>query len=119
MLERRQHRRGRVYYGGRLAFDQRGSTLDCIVRNFSDGGARVQMGHAVLLAGAVDLIIERKGMAYLSRMVWRRGNEAGLVFSQPRAVRETLSLEWSLRLRASERANRGLRRLVEQLRCEF
>ena len=119
MLDRRKHWRGRVYYGGRLAFNQRGSTLDCLVRDFSDGGARVQMSHAMLLAGAVDLTIECKGMSYLSQMVWRRGSEAGLVFTQPRPVQQAMSLEWSLRLRASERANRGLRRLVEQLRCEY
>jgi hypothetical protein len=119
MLDRRKHWRGRVYYGGRLAFNQRGSTLDCIVRDFSDGGARVQMGHAMVLAGIVDLTIESKGVAYLSKLVWRRDNDAGFHFIQPRPVREAMSLEWSLRLNASERANRQLRRWVDQLRCEY
>jgi hypothetical protein len=40
MMDRREAFRGRVYYGGRLAFNDRKSTLDCIVRNFSQAGAR-------------------------------------------------------------------------------
>jgi hypothetical protein len=119
MLERRRHHRGRVYYGGRIAFNKRSSTIDCIVRNFSDGGARVQMCSSMVLAGTVDLVIERKGTAYLSQMVWRHGNDAGFAFTQPRQMREAMSLEWALRLDASERANRSLRRMVDQLRSEF
>lgn len=51
-------------------------------------------------------------------MVWRRRNEVGLVFRQPRPVREAMSLDWALRLRASERANRALRQHIATLRSE-
>ena len=36
MLERRQHPRNRVYYGGMIAFNARNSTLACVVRNVSN-----------------------------------------------------------------------------------
>jgi hypothetical protein len=118
MLDRRQHARGRVYYGGRIAFNGRASTMDCVVRNFSDAGAKVEFAHPVILAGEIDLTIERKGLAFLARMVWRRRNEVGLVFRQPRPVREAMSLDWALRLRASERDNRALRQHIATLRSE-
>lgn len=60
MLERRRHFRGRVYYGGRITFNQRSSTMDCIVRNFSDSGAKVNVAHACLLSDDIDLTIPRK-----------------------------------------------------------
>ena len=42
MLERRQYPRNRVYYGGMVAFNARNSTLDCVVRNFSLRGAKIE-----------------------------------------------------------------------------
>jgi hypothetical protein len=42
MLERRQHPRNRVYYGGMIAFNARNSTLACVVRNVSNRGAKIE-----------------------------------------------------------------------------
>ncbi|CAN5300600.1 hypothetical protein BH11PSE4_BH11PSE4_16030 [soil metagenome] len=119
MLDRRRHARGRVYYGGRIAFNGRGSTMDCIVRNFSDAGAKVEFAYPTLFMGQVDLTVQRKGLAFLARMVWRRKNEVGFAFSHPRPVQEAMSLDWALRLRASERANRALRRQNAELRSGY
>ena len=120
MLDRRRHVRGRVYYGGRIAFNGRSSTMDCIVRNFSDAGAKLEFAHPAILSGEVDLSIERKGMAFFARMVWRRRNEVGFAFRQPHPLHgEGMTLDWALRLRASERANRALRQHVATLRSEY
>ena len=40
MSERRKLPRSRVYYGGTVAFNDRNSTLACVVRNFSKLGAQ-------------------------------------------------------------------------------
>ncbi|NVN86670.1 MAG: PilZ domain-containing protein [Rhodopseudomonas sp.] len=84
MLDRRKISRGRVYYGGRIAFNQRKSTIDCIVRNFSPSGAKVELAPAANLPDEVDLTIERKGLAVLARMVWRHQDQAGFAFRNPR-----------------------------------
>ena len=42
MLDRRQLPRNRVYYGGRVAFNSRSSTVDRVVRNFSLFGAKIE-----------------------------------------------------------------------------
>lgn len=115
MLERRQDFRGRVYYGGRLAFNDRKSTLDCIVRNFSQVGAKIEINETAILPDELDVMIERRSVAFLARIVWRREHEAGLVFRNPRHLNATIPLDAALRIRASERANKMLRLRVEQL----
>lgn len=119
MMDRREAFRGRVYYGGRLAFNDRKSTLDCIVRNFSQAGARVEINEAAILPDELDIMIERRSVAFLARVVWRQEHEAGLVFRNPRHLNATISLDWALRVRASERANKALRAQVGQLRTGY
>lgn len=119
MRERRREFRGRVYYGGRLAFNDRQSTLDCIVRNFSQAGARVDVNEAAILPDELDLAIERRSVAFLARIVWRRRHEIGLAFGNPAHLKTSMTLDWALRVRAGERANKALRAQVEQLRAGY
>ena len=42
MSERRRLFRNRVYYRGLIAFNARHSTLECVVRNFSPFGAKIE-----------------------------------------------------------------------------
>jgi hypothetical protein len=118
MLDRRQGFRGRVYYGGVIAFNARNSTMDCLIRNFSPFGAKVEFANTALLPDEVDLTIARKGFCCLARIVWRRANQAGFAFRNPKQVSAPMPLDWAIRLRASERARRSLQARVEQLSSE-
>ncbi|ABD88862.1 PilZ domain-containing protein [Rhodopseudomonas palustris] len=116
MLERRQHFRGRVFCGGRIAFNERESSIDCIVRNLSSCGAKVEFNNAAVVPDHVDLTITRKSVGFLARIVWCRQDQAGLEFhgfSQRHAERP---LDLTLRLRATERADQSLRAQLERLR---
>ena len=42
MIERRQNARARVIYSGVIAYDERRSTMDCVIRNFSEDGVKVE-----------------------------------------------------------------------------
>ena len=119
MLERRQLPRGRVYYGGIVAFNARSSTLTCVVRNFSPFGARIEFEHSALLPDEVDFEIERKGIPCSARLVWRDRSAAGLVFSDMSEARGVIPLGLARKLRASERANRQLQSRLDQLRSEY
>ncbi|KIZ36464.1 MULTISPECIES: PilZ domain-containing protein [Rhodopseudomonas] len=119
MLDRRQIFRGRVYYGGRIAFNARKSTLDCIVRNFSPAGARVELSASAMLPDEVDFTIPCKGQAFLARMIWRRQDDAGFEFRYPRRLHGTVPLDWTLRLRASEHARRSLQQRLDRLSSEL
>lgn len=122
MLERRQFPRNRVYYGGMVAFNARNSTLACVVRNFSQRGAKIEFENSAVLPDRVDFEIERRGLSCFARLVWRDHNAAGLVFSDvQKPVQETsdvIPLDWARKLRATERTNRKLRSRLEQLLSE-
>ena len=122
MLDRRQHPRNRVYYGGMVAFNARNSTLACVVRNVSQRGARIEFENSAMLPDRVDFEIERRGLSCQAHLVWRDRNAAGLAFSTVQeAVRETgdvISLDLARKLRATERANRKLHSRLDQLLSE-
>ena len=118
MLERRQHPRNRVYYGGMVAFNARNSTLDCVVRNFSQRGAKIEFENSAMLPDQVDFEVARRGLSCLARLVWRDQNAAGLFFSEAREMGDVVSLDWARKLRASERTNRRLKSRLDQILSE-
>jgi hypothetical protein len=118
VLERRQHPRNRVYYGGMVAFNARNSTLDCLVRNFSQRGAKIEFENSAILPDRVDFEVARRGLSCLARLVWRDQNTAGLAFSEEREMGDVVSLDWARKLRASERTNRRLKSRLDQILSE-
>ncbi len=122
MLERRRFPRNRVYYGGMVAFNARNSTLACVVRNFSQRGAKIEFENSAVLPDRVDFDVERRGLSCRARLVWRDRNAAGLMFSDvQRPVQETsdvIPLDWARKLRATEQENRKLRSRLDQILSE-
>ena len=116
MFEQRLQPRNRVYYGGMVAFNARGSTFACVVRNIF--GAKIECEGAALVPDEVDFEIKRKGISCLARMVWRNRDEAGLVFANVHERPDVVPLAWAQKLRETERANRKLRSRVDQLLSE-
>lgn len=119
MSERRKLPRSRVYYGGKVAFNDRRSTLACVVRNFSQFGARIEFENPALVPDEVDFEIERKGISCLARLVWRDRFAAGLAFAGVSESGGVVALNWARKLRDSERANRQLQSRLDQLRSEY
>ena len=118
MLERRRHLRNRVYYGGMVAFNARNSTLACVVRNFSQRGAKIEFENSTMLPDRVDFEIERRSLSCRAHLVWRDQNAAGLMFSEEREMGDVVSLDWARKLRASERTNRRLKSRLDQILSE-
>ena len=122
MLERRQHPRNRVYYGGMVAFNARNSTLACVVRNFSQRGAKIEFENSAVIPDRIDFEIARRGLSCLARLVWRDRNAAGLMFSDVQKpvqlTSDVIPLDWARKLRATERENRKLRSRLDQILSE-
>ena len=118
MLDRRQLPRNRVYYGGRVAFNARNSTIACVVRNFSMFGAKIEFECAALVPDEVDFEIERKAISCTARLVWRSRDAAGLVFANVHEESGVVPLAWARKLRASERTNRRLQSRLDQILSE-
>ena len=118
MHDRRQLSRNRVYYAGELAFNERNSTLTCIVRNFSKRGAKIEIDGPAVLPDKLDFTVEHKGLSCLARLVWRNQTQAGLAFAEAHAADGVVTLDWARKLRARERTNKLLKSHIEQLRSE-
>jgi hypothetical protein len=94
MIERRRSARARVIYGGVIAYNGRQSTLDCVIRNFSPDGAKVEFHNSALLPDVIELQIAAKSRSFPAKISWRQANEAGLAFgsAEPDAP---ISLDWA------------------------
>ena len=85
--ERRRSNRRHVTLGGRLFFGLAGLSIDCVIRDISDHGARVAVPSAAWKAPkAVHLLSLREGQVYSGEVVWNRGRYLGLNFSRVQPV---------------------------------
>ena len=117
MIERRQNARARVIYSGVIAYDQRRSTMNCVVRNFSEDGVKVEFDNTPLLPDEIDLLIAKKSRAFNAKIVWRGDREAGLTF-RSKVENHPIPLDWARRLRASEAERRELKSRINELLSE-
>ncbi len=114
MLDRRQSPRDKVLYGGVAEINERGSTMNCVVRNISAGGACVEFDQNARLPEEMNLtIVARKGRSFLAKMIWRQANRVGLAFRTMMTDAPTSDLDE--RLRRSEIKKRQLQRRIKEL----
>ncbi|MGB7714199.1 MAG: PilZ domain-containing protein [Pseudolabrys sp.] len=79
MQERRKSGRSRVLKGAKLLLGT-SSVLDCIVRNATNTGARVQIANTVELPDPVGLTLDGGYRVRRCRVVWRTLTETGVEF---------------------------------------
>ncbi|MGQ0683817.1 PilZ domain-containing protein [Bradyrhizobium sp.] len=113
MQDRRQSARDKVFLGGIAEINDRGSTVDCVVRNINERGACVEIDEAARLPETVNLNIPRKGRSVLARMIWRQANRVGLAFRT--MVTDPQSNDLDERLRRSQIKQRQLKRRIKEL----
>lgn len=114
MKERRKAHRGRTYLSGRVAFNKRGSTADCLVRNLSAGGAKIVFCGSATIPSEFDFTIHQKGDSRRTRIVWRREMEAGVMFL-PSDAGSVVSIETARKIRRLEADREALARRVARL----
>ena len=76
--------RQRTFLKGTLYYDNRRASIECLVRDISDSGARLTFEHPVNVPDNVELFIPQKQQT-LRESVRRRGpNEIGIAFEVER-----------------------------------
>jgi hypothetical protein len=113
MQDRRESVRDKVFLGGVAEINGRGSTMNCVVRNFSESGACVELDSAAQLPEQINLTIGQKGRSFLARMIWRQANRVGLALCA--MVTDSSESDLDVRLRRSEKKKRQLQRRINQL----
>jgi phosphate starvation-inducible protein PhoH len=113
MDERRKDMRDKVIFGG-IASHEALPAKECIVRDISEHGARLEFkSGARLPKDQIRLAIERKGKSFLARIIWWRDNIVGVAFTDPADQVPVSDLEE--RLRKSEKKKRQLQRKINDL----
>jgi PilZ domain len=113
MQDRRQSVRDKVLYGGVAGSGDGDHKTDCVVRNFSEHGACVEVRPGATLPEQIRLTIARKGRSFLARIIWRQADRLGLAFRT--MVTDPGESDLDARLRASEKKKRQLQRRINEL----
>jgi hypothetical protein len=87
LAERRPSPRRRVLLGGVATYENGAYTLNCQIRDLNEKGARIMVSSKQSLPEELYLVIMRDHMAHKARLVWRKGDEAGLQFITTEDIR--------------------------------
>lgn len=80
-IERRQHQRMRTFKGGKVIFGKRLCTYDCVVRDRSETGARLQIVAPEFVPNSFFLNIPKDGYERAAIVKHRSGSEIGVELS--------------------------------------
>ena len=82
MAERRSSARQKSFLQGRIYFNNRRSSVDCLIRDYSETGARLKFSESIAVPDAMELYIPNKEEIHRARVEWRSGNEMGVSFGE-------------------------------------
>lgn len=85
--EHRKAPRQRAYLGGKLVYGDYFS-LDCVVRDISEDGARIQIPDGQAVPDKVFLMDLKTAIAYDAHVCWRRYPLVGLQFDHQHGLAE-------------------------------
>lgn len=87
MMDKRASPRHRTLKGAHIVFNNGASTIDCIVRDLSETGARLKVTTVLGIPDLFDLLIEGEGIPRPCRVARRSNSEIGVSFTAtPEAV---------------------------------
>lgn len=113
----------RAFLQARIVFNNGMSTLDCLIRDLSEGGAKLKMSDSVALPDRFDLYIVKKDETRRAKLQWRAGDEIGVAFEQSSAPAAPApaagSRDVNQRIAELEAEIAQLRRLMEEMRGEL
>ena len=82
-IERRAATRQKTFLRGIIYYNNRSAAADCLVRDISDTGARLELSENVVIPYEIDLHIPKKDETYRARVQWRHGEGVGIAFANP------------------------------------
>ena len=110
----------RTFLKGTLYYDNRRASVECVIRDLSDSGARLAFEHPATVPDCVELDIPSKQQTLRARVQRRSLNEIGIAFEIERSAepRRASDLEIQQRLEAMEAEIVALKRLVARLKAK-
>jgi hypothetical protein len=115
MTEARRSERLKSLLRAKIIFNGGSSSIECLIRNVSAHGMRLEIAESLAVPGEFDLEVPHKGRIYRTRLVWRGEGMIGVAFVPANAapIRAEGELQRLERENAELRAQ--LRLLTERL----
>jgi DNA mismatch repair protein MutH len=101
--------RKRCFMAATITFNKGLTTWECVVRNISEGGARIDIDRAVALPTHFELYIPIQQKRLQAELKWRSENEAGIQFRREEEEAEAES---------NQEESAALRRRIKELEAE-
>ena len=119
MEERRLVSRQKSFLQGRILFNNRRTTVDCLIRDFSEIGARLNFDRMISLPDVVELFIPVKDETRRAKIIWRNADEVGVSFNfdegSPSLVPGIPQADWGARIQKLEHDVATLQRKLNEL----
>lgn len=113
--------RQRTFLKGTLYYDNRRASIECVVRDMSDSGARLTFEHPATVPDNVELFIPHKQQTLRARVQRRGPSEIGIAFEIDRSIepRRASDAELQQRVETLEAEIDTLKRLVAKLKVKI
>ena len=117
--------RQRTFLKGTLYYDNRHASIECVIRDISDSGARLSFDNPVTVPDNVELFILHKQQTLRARVQRRGPTEIGIAFeversSEPRRYADAdADAELQQRVERMETEIAALKRLVAKLKAKI
>ena len=116
ILERRKTTRRKTFLGGRVIFNYRQSSMDCVLRNIGEQGARLKFHHTAYVPDRFDVHVQRMDRTFQANVTWRRQDEVGVSFVDAAATAtNVVPFALAVRLQKLEADKARLQQRVVQL----
>lgn len=125
MEERRLTPRHRTFLQGRVLFNSRRQSADCIIRELTDEGARLSFTDPAALPHAFELQIPNRDQILRVETIWNHGTDVGVIFVRadahpspsiaPTATATVQELSLLERIEKLEKEMAALRRRISEV----
>jgi PilZ domain len=112
--------RQKTFLKGTLYYDNRRASIECVIRNISDSGARLTFDQPTVVPENVELFIPHRQQTLPARVRRRGPNEVGIAFENERLLepRRTSDAELQQRVETLEAEITALKKLVAKLKAK-
>jgi PilZ domain len=122
MSERRRTVRQKSFLRGCIYFNNRRTAIDCLVRDMSGSGARLQFSDAISIPDVIELYIPQKEQTLRAKVERRHGMEVGVSFIDvaraPAKSGPADAAELTDRVQRLESEVAALRRMLRRLKAD-
>jgi hypothetical protein len=80
MSEKRRIQRTQVLKGAKIIFGNRSCLLDCVVKNLTNSGARLELPSLIGIPPSFELSFDQGRIMRSCRVMWQKGNNIGVSF---------------------------------------